>query len=174
MTATFSEKRPGETGAFNLRITTSITAYGPESGDWLSAEIEGDHKVHSHSQWQSLQREVTNVSPESEFAEVCSEAAHSKPVEFALASEREFGRSLDARDVPWQYKPRTFAVDWDEDGNFVDCFTPDFYLSASDTYVALISPDCRESNSKLRNVKLLRRHHPEIRIEIVNTGYLRH
>jgi hypothetical protein len=38
----------------------------------------------------------------------------SHPIEFACASEQEFAH-FDARDIAWQYKPRTFAVEWDEE-----------------------------------------------------------
>ena len=44
--------------------------------------------------------------------------------EFADDFEHEFARRLDERGIAWQYKPRTFAVEWDEDGNFIDSFTP--------------------------------------------------
>ena len=56
----------------------------------------------------------------------------SKPVEFVYDWEREFSEVLDDHQIQWRYKPRTFAVEWDQDGNFVDSFTPDFYLSEHD------------------------------------------
>jgi hypothetical protein len=102
--------------------------------------------------------------------EVCA----AQPIEFAHPSEEEFARLLDARNIQWKYKPRTFAVEWDEDGNFVDCFTPDFHLVANETYIALIAPDRSESNAKTRNVRLLRQQHPEIRVEVFTSPYRRH
>lgn len=87
--------------------------------------------------------------------------------EFDYDFEEEFARTLDQRDIPWQYKPRTFAVEWDEDGNFIDSFTPSFFLPARDLYIELVAPDCRLSNERTRKARLLRQQHPAIRIEVL-------
>lgn len=92
------------------------------------------------------------------------------PFEFAYCWEEQFARALDDHRVAWQYKPRTFAVEWDEEGNFVDSFTPDFYLPAFDVYVELFATDYRASGAKARKVRLLRGQHPEIRIELLNAA----
>jgi hypothetical protein len=94
------------------------------------------------------------------------EACVALPVEFAYSWEEEFARMLDEYEISWQYKPRTFAVEWDEEGNFVDSFTPDFYLPVSDVFVELAAPDCSASVAKARKVRLLRQQHPEITIEL--------
>src|SRR5713101_4885914 len=78
------------------------------------------------------------------------------PVEFAYRWEEEFARKLDEHQISWQYKHRTFAVEWDEEGNFIDSFTPDFYLPALDLYVEVVAPDYRLSAAKGRKVRLLR------------------
>ena len=101
-----------------------------------------------------------------DWAPIEEEVRTARPIEFAQACEEEFARMLDAREISWQYKPRTFAVEWDEEGNFVDCFTPDFFLPANEMYIVLIAPDRSASTAKTRKVKLLRRQHPEIRIEL--------
>jgi len=93
-----------------------------------------------------------------------------KPVEFADRWEEEFARLLDEHQILWQYKHRTFAVEWDEEGNFVDSFTPDFYLPAFDKYVELVPTDYRASGAKARKVRLLRQHHPDIRIELLSSA----
>jgi hypothetical protein len=89
------------------------------------------------------------------------------PVDFVCAWEEEFARAMDDHEVPWLYKPRTFAVEWDDEGNFVDSFTPDFYLPALDLYVQLVVAD-REAAAKARKVRLLRQQQPQIRIELLN------
>jgi hypothetical protein len=91
----------------------------------------------------------------------------SRSFEFDYAVEEEFARMLDLRDIPWQYKPRTFAVEWDDDGTFIDSFTPSFFLPARDLYIELVVPDCRLSNERARKARLLRQQHPAIRIEVV-------
>jgi hypothetical protein len=93
------------------------------------------------------------------------ESCNRKPLEFAWSWEEEFVVMLDKYQVSWQYKPRTFAVEWDEEGNFVDCFTPGFYLPAFDLYVEVAATDYRAAGEKARKVHLLRQEHPEIRIE---------
>jgi len=90
--------------------------------------------------------------------------------EFVHSWQEEFARVLDEYEIAWQYKPRTFAVEWDEDGNFVDSFTPDFYLPALDVYVELIANGHQGFGAKARKVRLLRQQHPEIRIELLSGG----
>ena len=94
----------------------------------------------------------------------------SDSIEFTDSSESEFARSLDARNIRWRYKPRTFAVEWDDEGNFVDCFTPSFYLPERRMFIALATSDGRTSNNTGRMVKLLRMQHPKVRIELVACG----
>jgi hypothetical protein len=96
------------------------------------------------------------------------ERCEGKAVDFAYCWEEEFARMLDERQISWLYKSRTFAVEWDEAGNFVDCFTPDFYLPAFDLYVEVAATDYRASGAKARKVRLLRQQHPEIRIELLS------
>lgn len=100
------------------------------------------------------------------------ESAAMAPAEFIYRWEEEFARRLDQFDVSWQYKPRTFAVEWDEDGNFVDSFTPDFYLPQLALYLELIPPDDRNSGAKARKVRLLRQHQPDLRVELLRVASL--
>ena len=100
-----------------------------------------------------------------------AEARAMRPLEFVFRWEEEFARILDDHEISWQYKPRTFAVEWDEEGNFVDCFTPDFYLPARDVYVELIGPDCRASAGKARKVRLLTQLRPEINIQLLSIEF---
>jgi hypothetical protein len=88
-------------------------------------------------------------------------------IEFDYEFEREFARTLDRHSILWQYKPRTFAVEWDENGTFIDSFTPSFFLPARDLYIELVAPDCRLSNERARKARLLRQQHPAISIEVL-------
>jgi hypoxanthine phosphoribosyltransferase len=89
------------------------------------------------------------------------------PVDFAYSWEEAFSRTLDQHRILWQYKPRTFAVEWDDEGNFVDSFTPDFYLPLIDLYVELIGPHHHEASAKARKVRLLRQLQPGLRIKLL-------
>jgi hypothetical protein len=87
--------------------------------------------------------------------------------EFAHAWEEDFANALNNHRVAWNYKPRTFAVEWDEEGNFVDSFTPDFYLPFFNLFVQLVPRGHRETGSAARKVRLLRQQYPSIRIEFL-------
>jgi len=104
---------------------------------------------------------------QSELAQADSEFYGGRSVEFANPCEEEFARALNAHHIDWRYKSRTFAVEWDEEGNFVDSFTPDFYLPEFDQYVELDTAD-QSLTEKNRGLRLLRRHQPRIKIELVH------
>lgn len=89
-------------------------------------------------------------------------------VDFVYTWEEAFARTLDQHGILWQYKYRTFAVEWDDDGNFVDSFTPDFYLPLFDLYVELTVPNHHEAGGKARKVRLLRQQRPGLRIELLS------
>ena len=93
-------------------------------------------------------------------------------IEFDYDFEQEFARTLDRHSIPWQYKPRTFAVEWDKNGTFIDSFTPSFFLPARELYIELVAPDCRLSNERARKARLLLRQHPAIRIEVLTCAHL--
>ena len=88
-------------------------------------------------------------------------------IEFDHDLEQQFALTLEQHSIPWQYKPRTFAVEWDEDGAFVDSFTPSFFLPALDLYIELVVPDCGWSSERVRKARLLRYQYPAIRIEVL-------
>lgn len=88
-------------------------------------------------------------------------------IEFADSLEEEFARTLDRQGIAWQYKPRTFAVEWDEEGNFVDSCTPSFFLPARSLYLEPLPPGGRRFVEAARNVSLLRQQYPMIRIELL-------
>src|SRR5262245_24372965 len=90
------------------------------------------------------------------------------PVDFVCSWEEAFARTLDQHGIFWQYKHRTFAVEWDDEGNFVDSFTPDFYLPLFDLYVELTVPNHHEAGAKARKVRLLRQQRPGLRIELLS------
>jgi hypothetical protein len=89
------------------------------------------------------------------------------PVDFDYDFEQEFARTLDDLCVQWEHKPRTFAIEWDENGTFVDSFTPSFFLPARDLYVELVAPGCRLSSERVRKAGLLRYQYPAVRIEVL-------
>jgi hypothetical protein len=56
---------------------------------------------------------------------------------FMHPSEAEFAHVLDFYNIPWEYEPHTFSLQWDDEGKVTEAFTPDFYLPDFNLYVEL-------------------------------------
>ena len=179
MTAIYSKEGPDKAAPLHLTWIRNAAVY---RGARDSDEGEPRDTEYFEALWMAAEMPAELLPPQEsraalgtiDWAQIEEEVRTAKPIEFDHACEEEFARMLDAREISWQYKPRTFAVEWDEEGNFVDCFTPDFLLPANETYIVLISPDRGASNAKTRKVKLLRRQHPEIRIELFHSAHSHH
>jgi hypothetical protein len=85
---------------------------------------------------------------------------------FAHASEAELSRILDYYDVRWEYEPRTFPILWNQDGDVVESFAPDFYLPELDIYVELTTLKQSLVRKKNRKLRRLRELYPMIRIKL--------
>ena len=89
-------------------------------------------------------------------------------IEFAHPSEEEFANILDFFRIRWQYEPYTFPLRWDEAGNVIEAFSPDFYLIDQDLYVELTTLRQRLIRIKRRKVRLLRTLYPDVQIKLWN------
>jgi hypothetical protein len=90
----------------------------------------------------------------------------SQPPLFAHPIEEAFARILDYYGVEWQYEPRTFDLEWDDQGRVTEAFSPDFYLPQQDLYVELttLRPHLtRIKNKKLRRMKEM---YPDVNIKL--------
>ena len=88
------------------------------------------------------------------------------PPRFANPAELEYAKILDWHGIPWEYEPRTFVLERDEDGRIVEAFTPDFYLPDQDLYLEVTVMKqslVTRKNRKLRKLRLL---YPEIKIKL--------
>jgi hypothetical protein len=92
--------------------------------------------------------------------------AHLKPVIFGHPSEEMFANLLDFYRIQWQYEPRSFPLQWNQDGNVSEAFTPDFYLPEFDLYVELTTMKQALVTRKNRKIKLLRAVYPHINIQV--------
>jgi hypothetical protein len=90
-----------------------------------------------------------------------------REVAFTHASEAEFARILDFYGVRWEYEPRTFLLEWDEDGQVREAFTPDFYLPDLDLFVELTTMRQALVTRKNRKVRRLKELYPEINIKVM-------
>jgi len=87
--------------------------------------------------------------------------------QFAHPSERVFARLLDFYRIRWEYEPRTFPLEHDEQGNVAEAFSPDFYLPESDLYVELTTMKQSLVTKKNHKLKRLRELYPEIKIRLL-------
>ncbi len=85
---------------------------------------------------------------------------------FVHPSEEIFANLLDFYRIPWEYEPRSFPLTWDENGNVLEAFTPDFFLPDFDLYVELTTMKQALVTKKNRKVRLLQKIYPEINIQV--------
>ena len=84
---------------------------------------------------------------------------------FANDAERECARLLDFYGVPWEYEPRTFALE-EVEGRVTQAFTPDFYLPEQDLYVEVTVMKQALVTRKNRKLRKLRERYPDVRIKL--------
>ena len=94
--------------------------------------------------------------------EALAEPLPSDSVTFAHRSERQFARLLDFYQIEWQYEPKSFDLEWDENGNVIKRFTPDFYLPAYDLYIEITTLNQKLVTKKNRKVRRLRELYPNV------------
>jgi hypothetical protein len=98
----------------------------------------------------------------------------SERTEFAHESERQYARLLDFYQSEWEYEPRTFDIEWDEDGRVAKQFTPDFYLPGFDTFIEVTTMNQKLVTKKNRKVRRLRELYPGVKIKVFyQRDYLR-
>lgn len=85
---------------------------------------------------------------------------------FSHPAEETFARILDYYGIAWEYEPRTFALQWDENGKVTEAFTPDFYLPDQDLYVELTTLRPQLTTIKNRKLKRMQELYPEIQIKL--------
>ena len=88
------------------------------------------------------------------------------PPQFANEAELECAKILDYYRVPWEYEPRTFVLEQDDDGRVLEAFTPDFYLPDQDLYVEITVMKQSLVTRKNRKLRKLRQKYPEVKIKL--------
>ena len=94
-------------------------------------------------------------------------AAPHEGVAFAHNAERQLAKLLDFYGIEWQYEPRTFVLEEDEEGNPKQAFSPDFYLPAYDLYYEITTLNQKLVTKKNRKIRRLKALHPEVRVKIL-------
>ena len=85
---------------------------------------------------------------------------------FASPAEVECAKLFDYYGIPWEYEPRTFVLEQDEEGRTIEAFTPDFYLPQQDLYVELTVMKQSLVTRKNRKLRKLRQRYPNVRIKL--------
>ncbi|MBM3188452.1 MAG: hypothetical protein FJZ90_06995 [Chloroflexi bacterium] len=97
---------------------------------------------------------------------VANAEASREEINFSHPSEREFARVLDFYGIAWRYEPTTFPLRWDDQGNILEAFSPDFYLVDTDLYVELTTLRPQLMRIKRRKIRRLKELYPEINIRL--------
>jgi hypothetical protein len=92
---------------------------------------------------------------------------------FSHPAEEAFATILDYYGVEWEYEPRTFPLEWDEEGNIIEAFSPDFYLPGQDLYVELTTLRPKLSTKKNRKMRRMKELYPEINVKLFKRKEMR-
>ena len=89
-----------------------------------------------------------------------------QPPQFQNEAELECAKILDYYKVPWEYEPRTFVLESDEDGRVAEAFTPDFYLPEQDLYLEVTVMKQSLVTRKNRKLRKLRERYPDVNVKL--------
>jgi hypoxanthine phosphoribosyltransferase len=89
-----------------------------------------------------------------------------EPPRFANRIELECAKVLDYYGIPWEYEPRTFVLDTDDEGRVTSAFTPDFYLPEQELYVEVTVMKQSLVTRKNRKLRELKRLYPDVNVKL--------
>lgn len=93
--------------------------------------------------------------------------------QFVHEAEATFARILDFYRIAWEYEPRTFPLEWDESGNVVEAFAPDFYLPDQKLFIELTTLRPQLTTRKNRKLRRMKELYPKINIKLFKRSDLR-
>ena len=85
---------------------------------------------------------------------------------FAHNSERQFAKLLDFYAIDWEYEPRTFVLETDDEGRVTEAFSPDFYLPEQDLYLEVTVMKQSLVTRKNRKLRKLRERYPHVNVKL--------
>lgn len=66
----------------------------------------------------------------------------------------------------WEYEPTEFAVEWDDAGEPLKFFRPDFFLPEEDLYIEITTMNQKLVTKKNRKVRQLRNLYPTVKCKV--------
>jgi hypothetical protein len=85
---------------------------------------------------------------------------------FVNQAEVECARILDFYGLRWEYEPRSFVLEEDDQGRVLEAFTPDFYLPEQDLYLEVTVMKQSLVTRKNRKIRKLRERYPDVKIKL--------
>lgn len=90
----------------------------------------------------------------------------SQPPRFVNRAEIEVAKLLDYYRIPWDYEPRSFALEHDAAGNVIEATRPDFYLPEQDLYLEITTMKQSLVTRKNRKIRKLRERYPGVKVKL--------
>jgi hypothetical protein len=116
--------------------------------------------------------ELDNYTP-SQIHEPDSDPDSQKRTVFVHQAEETFARILDYYGISWEYEPRTFPLEWDESGNVIEAFAPDFFLPDQNLYIELTTLRPQLTTRKNKKLKKMKEIYPDVNIRLFKRADLR-
>jgi len=85
---------------------------------------------------------------------------------FSHPVEATFAQILDYYGIEWLYEPYTFPLDWDEQGNILEAFSPDFFLPQQNLYIELTTLRPELTTKKNRKLRRMNELYPTVNIKL--------
>lgn len=93
--------------------------------------------------------------------------------QFSHPAEEAFATILDFYGIQWDYEPRTFPLEWDDQGSVTLAFSPDFFLPEQDLYIELTTLRPKLSTKKNRKMRLMKELYPDIHVKLFKRKEMR-
>src|SRR5205807_5062660 len=78
----------------------------------------------------------------------------------------QFARLLDFYQIEWEYEPKSFDLEWDQQRNVTQRFTPDFYLPQWNRFIEVTTLNQKLVTKKNQKIRRLRELYPEVSCKI--------
>lgn len=89
-----------------------------------------------------------------------------KTPRFVNQAELEVAKLLDYYGIRWEYEPRTFVLETDDEGRVIEATTPDFFLPDQNLYLEVTTMKQSLVTRKNRKIRKLRERYPDVNVKL--------